>query len=210
MRTYGESCGIAHGFDLIGDRWAGLVLRELVLGPKRFNDLAADLPSASASVLSERLRDLVAHGLVARRPSGPPARVQLYELTRWGAGLRPILVALGDWALSSPAIDRTAPLSDDAAALALAEHFTGGPPDWNAEYELRIGRGIFTARIVAGQLNLTRGAAQSPDGVLTTEAKAFTELLGSTPRQRTSKRQLIGEARGLHRLLSAVSFSIRS
>src|ERR1700685_3017592 len=96
-RSYGDSCGIARALDLVGERWALLVVRELLLGPKRFTDLRAGLPKVSADVLSQRLRELERIGAVQRRKLPPPAGVQVYELTDWGRELEPVLLALGRW-----------------------------------------------------------------------------------------------------------------
>lgn len=206
MRSYGESCGIAHAFDLIGDRWAGLVIRELLLGPKRFTDLAADLPNASPSVLSGCLRKLVAHDVVERRAGPPPGRGQLYRLTTWGQRLRPILIALGDWALGSAAFQPSAPLSDDAAALAFAAHCVANDLDWTADYELRIGRGVFVARVGDGELEVERGAARDPAAVLACDARRFVAVLGPSPRRPLSDDEVVGDVAGLRRLLAAVRF----
>ena len=84
MRTYGDGCGIAHGLDLLGERWALLVVRELLLGPKRFTDLREGLPNVSPNVLSQRLRELEEVGVVQRRKLPPPAASMIYELTDWG------------------------------------------------------------------------------------------------------------------------------
>src|SRR5438874_6142008 len=84
MRTYGDGCAIAHGLDLIGERWALLVVRELLLGPKRFTDLKKGLPNASPNVISERLRELEQAGVVKRDKLPPPASARVYELTDWG------------------------------------------------------------------------------------------------------------------------------
>ena len=207
MRTYGESCGIAHALDAIGERWAGLVVRELLLGPKRFTDLAADLPGASTSVLSDRLRELEARGIVARRPAAPPTRVQLYELSSWGARLGPILAALGDWGLGSPTFDPDLPVSDDAAALALRTYFVPGGKEWNADYELRIGRGVFDARVSHGHLALERGPASHPDATLTTEAWPLTRMLGPNPDRRVRPDQVTGDLPLLQQLLAAVDIA---
>src|ERR1700743_3723951 len=94
-RTYGDSCGIARALDLIGERWALLVVRELILGPKRFTDLRAGLPNLSADVLAQRVRDREQAGLVRRRKLPPPAGARVYELTEWGSELEPVLLALG-------------------------------------------------------------------------------------------------------------------
>src|SRR5258706_120419 len=96
-RSYGDPCGIARALDLVGERWALLVVRELVLGPKRFTDLRDGLPGLSPDVLTERLRDLEQAGIVRRRTLAPPAGSRVYELTGWGRELEPVLVALGRW-----------------------------------------------------------------------------------------------------------------
>ncbi len=96
-RQYGELCPIALALDVVGERWALLVLRELFAGPKRFTDLAEGLPGIGTSVLAERLRQLENDGLVSRRRLGPPARAQVYELTARGAALKPVLAGLVTW-----------------------------------------------------------------------------------------------------------------
>src|SRR3569623_2010509 len=83
-RWYEDACAAAHALDLVGERWALLVMRELMLGPKRFGDLRADLPGISANTLTQRLEGLEANGLVKRRKLPPPASAQVYELTEWG------------------------------------------------------------------------------------------------------------------------------
>ncbi|MFL5868626.1 MAG: winged helix-turn-helix transcriptional regulator, partial [Thermoleophilaceae bacterium] len=87
MRTYGDTCGIARALDLVGERWALLVVRELVLGPKRFSDLRAGLPNVSPDVLSQRLRELEQAGLLRRGKLPPPAGSRIYELTERGQAL---------------------------------------------------------------------------------------------------------------------------
>src|SRR5918994_6857706 len=96
LRTYGDGCGIAHALDLVGERWALLVVRELLLGPKRFTDLRGGLPSASTNVLSQRLRELEQAGIVHRRKLPPPAGSSGFELTHWGRELKPLVLSL--WA----------------------------------------------------------------------------------------------------------------
>ena len=84
---HGDACAAAHGFDLVGDRWAVIVIRELMLGPKRFSDLLSDAHGATPSVLASRLRELEQAGIVMQSELPPPARVSVYELTEWGRGL---------------------------------------------------------------------------------------------------------------------------
>src|SRR4249919_2386031 len=108
-RWYGDACATAHALDLVGERWALLVMRELIFGPKRFSDLRASLPGISANVLTQRLEGLEQSGLVARRRLPPPAAAQVYELTEWGYESEPIFQALGRWASRSPLHDPTLP-----------------------------------------------------------------------------------------------------
>src|SRR4051812_18209103 len=94
-RTYDDPCGIARALDVVGERWALLVVRELLLGPKRFADLVRGLDGVSQNVLSQRLRDLEGDGVIARRRLGPPVSASVYELTPWGRELGPVLGSLG-------------------------------------------------------------------------------------------------------------------
>src|SRR3954468_5553856 len=104
-RRYDDACGTAHALDLIGERWALLVMRELMLGPKRFSDIRADLPGISANVLTQRLEGLERDGIVVRRRPPPPASGQVYELSEWGYQSLPVMGALGRWAVRSPGHD---------------------------------------------------------------------------------------------------------
>jgi DNA-binding HxlR family transcriptional regulator len=110
-RGFHDACGMAHALELIGDRWALFVVRELMLGPRRFSDLRADLPGISANVLTQRLQELEASGIVERSRLPPPASVQVYGLTEWGYEAEPIIQELGRWACRSPAHDPTLPVS---------------------------------------------------------------------------------------------------
>ncbi len=97
MKAYNEYCPIAHALDLVGDRWALLVVRELHHGPLRYSDLRDRLPRCSTNVLATRLKDLESGGIVGRRRLPPPAASTVYELTEIGAGLGPVLAALAHW-----------------------------------------------------------------------------------------------------------------
>src|SRR3954462_7721600 len=101
-RRYDDACGTAHALALISARWALLVMRELMLGPKRFSDIRADLPGISANVLTQRLEGLERNGIVVRRRLPPPASGQVYELSEWGYESLPVMGALGRWAVRSP------------------------------------------------------------------------------------------------------------
>jgi DNA-binding HxlR family transcriptional regulator len=157
-RGYGEACPIAHSLDVIGDRWALLVVRELRLGPKRFSDLQAGLPGAGPNVLAQRLRDLEEGGVLRRRVLPPPASVRVYELTEWGAELEPVFGALARWGMRSP-VPRTGRISADSMMLGLRTFFDPGDgPVWTATYEFRLDRDVYRLRVVDGRLTeLARG-----------------------------------------------------
>jgi DNA-binding HxlR family transcriptional regulator len=165
-RTYGEQCGVARSLDVIGERWALLIVRELLLGPKRFNDLLAGLPGASPNVISQRLRELAGHGVIRQRDLGPPARVRLYELTEWGRELEPVILHLGRWG------DR-APLPDGAHAgldsLILAIQAAADPTRVTGRYEVRIGGDVFAVDGSSGSVRIRRGTADRPAATATTD-----------------------------------------
>jgi len=122
-RRYNDACGAAHALELVGERWALLILRELILGPRRFGDLRASLPGLSANVLTQRLEGLEAAGVVRRGRLPPPASVPVYELTDWGAEIRPVFAVLGRWAARSPRHDPTLPLSPTSLMLSFETMF---------------------------------------------------------------------------------------
>jgi DNA-binding HxlR family transcriptional regulator len=162
-RSYGEACRFAHALDLVGERWALLVVRELLLGPKRFTDLRAGLPHASSNILSERLRDLEQGAVVQRRKLPPPAASWVYELTEWGRELEPIVTKLGAWGARSPFPPDSEEIGPDSIVLALRSLFDAeAAGDLTATYELRIGDERFRVEIAGGELNLKRGAASEP------------------------------------------------
>jgi DNA-binding HxlR family transcriptional regulator len=166
-RSYGDQCGVARSLDVIGERWALLIVRELLLGPKRFNDLLAGLAGASPNVISQRLRELTGSGVIRHRDLGPPARVRVYELTDWGRELEPVVLHLGQWGTR-------APLPDGARwgldSLLLALQATADPAVVTGRYELRIGADVLTVDGTSGAVRVRRGTADRPQAVLTTDA----------------------------------------
>jgi DNA-binding HxlR family transcriptional regulator len=160
-RSYGDACRFAYALDLVGERWALLVVRELLLGPKRFTDLRRGLPHASPNILSERLRELEQGGVVHRRKLPPPAGVQVYELTEWGAELEPIVTKMGAWGARSPVPPEHREIGADSIVLALRSLFdpeaAGG---LEASYELRIGEERFRVDVAGGEVALSRGAVE--------------------------------------------------
>ncbi|MFF2369337.1 winged helix-turn-helix transcriptional regulator [Agromyces sp. NPDC058110] len=122
MRTYSDACGVARAMDLVGERWALLVVRELLLGPKRYADLASALPGISTNVLGARLTELAESGVLRKRRLAPPTPVDVYELTPWGADLREVVLALGRWGARTP-LDPSRSLSPSSFALSLLTNF---------------------------------------------------------------------------------------
>jgi DNA-binding HxlR family transcriptional regulator len=172
-RSYGDQCGVARSLDVIGERWALLVVRELLLGPKRFNDLLAGLPGASPNVISQRLRELTESGVIRQRDLGPPARVRVYELTDWGRELEPVVLHLGQWG-------SRAPLPEDAAwgldSLLIALQATADPAVANGRYELRVGTEVFTVDGTSGSVRVRRGTADRPEATVTTDADTLHDV----------------------------------
>jgi DNA-binding HxlR family transcriptional regulator len=178
MRTYGDGCGIAHALDLVGERWALLVVRELLLGPKRFTDLRDGLPNASPNVLSQRLRELEQAEVVQRRKLSPPAGSWVYELTEWGRELKPIVLTLGTWALRSRSFPDDAPVGTDSVILALGTFFDADAAgDLTARYELRLGEHAFDVQIADGAIEFDRGTAADPDAIIDTDAVTLSALI---------------------------------
>jgi DNA-binding HxlR family transcriptional regulator len=178
MRTYGDGCGIAHALDLVGERWALLVVRELLLGPKRFTDLRDGLPKTSPNVLAQRLRELEHAGIVQRRKLPPPAGSSIYELTDWGRELKPIVLSLGTWALRSRSFPADAPVGTDSVILALGTFFDADAAgDLTARYELRLGENAFSVRVAEGGIEVDRGAADDPDAIIETDAATLSALI---------------------------------
>lgn len=177
-RTYDDGCAAAHALDLVGDRWALLVVRELLLGPKRFTDLRAGLPNASPNVLAQRLRGLEAAGVVRRGKLPPPAASKIYELTEWGLDLEPVIISLGRWGIRSPSKPPDAALGVDSLVLSFRTMFDSERAEGLAAgYELRLGEDTFRAEVAEGRLEIERGFAQAPDAVVETEAGTLAALV---------------------------------
>ena len=171
MRSYGDACRFASALDLIGERWALLVVRELLLGPKRFTELRTGLPGASPNILSERLRELEQGGVIRRRKLAPPANSWVYELTEWGADLEPVITRLGAWGARSPAPPASTKIGADSIVLALGSLFDPERAgDLETVCELHADGQRFTATVAGGEIELARGGAEAP--ALTLEGSA--------------------------------------
>jgi DNA-binding HxlR family transcriptional regulator len=178
-RSYAQLCGIATALDMIGDRWAPLVVRDLLLGPLRFGDLVEGLPGIGTNTLAARLKHLEASGVVHRRLLPLPDRGTVYELTTYGRELEPILLALGRWGTKS-----MGRLSSDVAsrsrwlvAAMLAFHDESQRIARPTTWELRLTDGVFTVQADGASLTVTAGAPDDADLVITTEDEHLHRLL---------------------------------
>ncbi len=182
-RRYDDACGTAHALDLVGERWALLVIRELLLGPKRFSDLRADLPGISANTLTQRLEGLESAGLVVRRRLPPPSSAQVYELTPWGYEAEPIVQTLGRWATRSPGHDPSLHLSGTSLMLSFRTMFAAPrAQDFKARLGFRIGAETFRVAIGRGRIEAVRGDAADADVILTGTAPAIAGFIyGGVP-----------------------------
>lgn len=173
-RSYQDACGMAHALDLVGERWAMHVLRELMLGPKRYTDLQADLPGISTNMLRDRLRELEESGLLVRRKLDPPAASWVYELTPYGADLEPVITVLGRWAARHPGHRPDLPISTTSFVLSLR---TNADPAKLAGHDLVVELGIdgepFTASVRDGSFLIQRGAPDAPMATLAGPAEAL-------------------------------------
>ena len=206
-RTYGDGCAIARALDVIGERWALLVVRELLLGPRRYTDLRAGLPNASPNVLSERLRELERAGVVRRRKLPPPAASRVYELTEWGLGLEETVTALGHWAARSPTPPGDAPIVSAASiVLALRARFDPGAAEGlRATYELGLGEDRFRIDVAGDGFEAVRGSADQADATIDTDPDTLGAVLWGgrslTDAQRSGKLTIEGDKATVQRFV---------
>jgi DNA-binding HxlR family transcriptional regulator len=160
-KRYDQYCPIAHALDLVGERWALLIVRELLFGPQRYTDLAAKLPGCGTNILAGRLKDLEAGGIVAKRRLPPPAASQVYELTAYGLALKPVIRELAVWGIRSlgPPDFEGEPAAD---WLAHALETVFAPVAPAGSFEFRIGGEVASIRDGEAQ----SGPTQQPDVIV--------------------------------------------
>jgi len=177
-RTYGDPCGIARALDLFGERWALLVVRELLLGPKRFTDLRGGLPGVGPDVLAQRLRDLELAGIVRRGILPPPAGSRIYELTERGRELEPVLLALGRWGSRAALATGGPALGVDAFVVALKTLFDpSGAGGLSESVELLMGGQRFHARVRGKRLQVVRSNGERPDATIQGDTRSLSAVL---------------------------------
>lgn len=210
-RSYRQYCTLAEALDVVGERWTLLIVRDLLLGPKRFSDLLEGLPGIGRNLLASRLRHLEAEGLVQRRILPPPGAARVYELTEEGQALRPAMTELSRWGvrrLGEPGPDRAFrpawaifPLSymaDLRAARGVRE-----------SYEFRVDHEVLHLRVDDGSVEPYAGAAHDPALVATLSGRTMLGLLAGNlaPAEAISAGlvKIEGEPAALERCLSIVA-----
>ncbi|GAA0385244.1 winged helix-turn-helix transcriptional regulator [Microbispora corallina] len=208
-RTYGDPCAAARALDVVGERWALMIVRELLFGPKRYSDLKTGLPGASPTVLTQRLRDLKEGGVIQRRKLGPPARAWVYELTEWGHELEPVLIYLGRWGRNSPPLTHaTTTLGTDSLMLAMESHLDPALlAGLEALFRLEIDEDVFTVRISGGVLAIQRGEPQRWDAAVRTDPATFKALvIDEVPLSQVGDRvEISGDGGAFERFLGALT-----
>ena len=165
---------MAHALDLIGERWSLIVLRELLLGPKRFSELRADIPGISANVLTQRLEGLEANGVLFRRKLPPPSNAQVYELTEWGYEVEPIGQALGRWATRSPLHDPSAPISAVSVLLSFRTMLNAArAKGMDARIGFRFGAYSYLGHLTEHGFPIARGDTDRADMLFTGDPRAL-------------------------------------
>ncbi|WP_370615275.1 winged helix-turn-helix transcriptional regulator [Mumia sp. Pv 4-285] len=162
MRTYSDACGVARALDVVGERWALLVVRELLLGPKRYTDLAVALPGVSTNILGTRLGELEQTGVLTKRKLPPPTAVTVYELTPWGRELEPAILALGRWGAATSEGPSTLSFSASSFILSLRTNFSPARARGvTARFAVRLGDERFAGTVDDGTLAVLR--SDDPD-----------------------------------------------
>ena len=172
MKTYGQRCPIARGLDVVGERWTLLVVRELMLGPRRYTDLTDGLPGVGTNILASRLANLQSAGVVTKRELPPPTAVTVYELTEAGRALGGTLTALREWG------ERYGTAASESQVVRPQWILTGigrRHPEVLAgrSCELRVGRDVFELSGDGRELSIAAGAARLPDAVIALEPDVF-------------------------------------
>lgn len=214
-RSYGDACGIARALDVAGERWALLIVRELLLGPQRFSDLRRALPGASSNLVADRLRELDGRGVVRRRKLSAPAGSWVYELTEWGRELEPIVLALGGWGLRVPLSPEPTTLSATSVLLFLRGSARPDPAAPETTYRLELDDHVWTIRAASGQVDIQPGEPAEAAASLRTDPKTLNALLddpaGLHAAVSDGSAVVAGDLSALRRLLeTAASQSARS
>jgi DNA-binding HxlR family transcriptional regulator len=206
-RVYDDGCATAHALDLVGERWALLVMRELLLGPKRFTDLRESLPGISANVLTQRLEALEEAGIVTRRKLPPPASAWVYGLTEWGQESEELFKVIGRWGARSPLHDPRSPLSVSSVVMSMRTMFSPqNAKGISGTIGFRFGNEDFVARFSGGEFDIRRGEIESADLTVEGDQNAWAgALYGGVPvksLEKAGKLKVTGDRKLLDRVLA--------
>ena len=198
-RTYNQYCGLAAALDILGERWTLLIIRELLIRPRRYRDLLADLPGIGTNLLAERVKFLVDEGIVRRRELGGGSKRQAYEITEKGEALRPIVLGLARWGMESVG-DLSPEFAVRPSWAFLAVEAMIDPdkvPDSNEQYEFRVDDEVFHIDVRDGTARALAGPAEDPAMTAITDAATFVQIgggrLGPLAATVTGKLKLSGD-----------------
>lgn len=166
-KPYDDGCATAHALDLIGERWALLIVRELVPGPKRFSDLKQGLPGISTNILTNRLNELEAGHVLVRDTLPPPSASQIYRLTDWGAELESIIKDIGRWAARSPNLQPGKPMSAASVMLSFRTMFSAEKAEGvTFRLSLELDGVPHHAEVSNGEFTIDIGETDEPDACM--------------------------------------------
>ncbi|MFG1948653.1 winged helix-turn-helix transcriptional regulator [Nonomuraea sp. NPDC048826] len=207
-RSYRDSCAIARALDVVGERWALLVVRELLLVPQRFSELRRALPHVSSNLLADRLRELEQNGVIRRSPE-PAEGPRGYELTERGRKLETVLMALSDWGMDAPQPPPPAALSATSVLIFLRRAARPDPAAPPMSCRLELDGRVWTVRLASGQVEVSPGETATADVSLRTDARTFSALL-TDPGALASACEdggvaVVGDLSAIGRLLRAVT-----
>ena len=204
-RSYADACPLARALDVVGERWALLVVRELLFGPRRFSDLRRALPGASTNMLTDRLRELSEHDVVSQRRLPAPAASVVYELTENGRALMPALEALGAWGARLPPPSGEPTLSAVSVLWFLRGCLRARPTPLTDAYRVELDDGVWTIRAVSGRTEVESGETASVDAGLRTDPATLGALIDDPPALDAAIAagtiEITGSARSARRLL---------
>ena len=213
-KLYGQSCAIARGLEVLGGRWTPLIVRELLIGPRRFTDIEENLPGIPSSLLGERLRELETAGLVRKRRLPRPAPSVVYELTQAGHALDEVVLAIGRWgSLFGRRVAAEDASRPEWQLYALKGAFRPeAAARVNRIFEMHFGHHVVAAEVHRGRLRLSEGPSPAPDLVVKTEFRTFMELVAGRLALADARRRglitLEGETSGDPELLMQL-FAVR-
>ncbi|HTJ70198.1 MAG TPA: winged helix-turn-helix transcriptional regulator [Actinospica sp.] len=206
-RSYRDSCGIARALDVVGERWALLVVRELLLTTQRFSELRHALPHVSSNVLADRLRELENNGVIRRTASAE--NQQVYELTERGRRLEPIVRALGDWGIDAPQPPAPAALSATSVLIFLQGAARPDPAAPPVTCRLELDGRVWTVRSESGRVHVQPGETARADVSLRAKPETLSALFADPTSLAAAcadgSATVVGDLTAVDRLLRAVT-----